>query len=593
MLMRNLFPVLKVLIVGQMIFYMTPGLLLPQLFVEVQSMTSPADAPGVYSRMMSLQCVLGFVTPLLAQLWMDRREGRSCVFCAFPPANLPSQGVREVYIAVTFSAAASALAMTMGLSSPALLGICWAVLRMPPEALRSVRGKVIADLLRPQEQNEVSQLCTFAGLLGGAIGPFLAATLTNLGSGFRFSACLACVAQMSCCIGMYNFLLQDDSTGSATSATPWSWLPWRQSSLKEPLLGLPSLEWTAAAEGLDLAPDPENVTNWSWQVSSESTWVYCDEDLERELQQAISEGRKELETTRTNCQNNGGSWHYKISFQSASQGEQLNKDTGTRRGLRRTSLPAEWLVRTSSGMIAFDTSSAATVMTALYKGEACVQFERRGWNYEMSFPVGCEFLPCRHGYQEEKLLAPPVLGRTSGKSQEISDRAEGIEHEAHCAAPMTPAGKDMRVNLLRRHASVAAETNEDDAADCFFPREGVNRHSQMIGDRLLAPQEITLTRWFLRDTTHKSAFLRKRPTEDYSAQNLKAYVHGWVIKVTDADNDFSEVVGWDSQKNKYVQGFVRNKHMVPYLVTGSRWVVNDTREGAFGHAVMRSQPRPV
>eukprot|EP00931_Biecheleriopsis_adriatica_P115807 TRINITY_DN91560_c0_g1_i1.p1 TRINITY_DN91560_c0_g1~~TRINITY_DN91560_c0_g1_i1.p1 ORF type:complete len:1006 (-),score=112.69 TRINITY_DN91560_c0_g1_i1:71-3088(-) len=556
------FPVLKVLIGGQFVYYFSPGLLLANLFLEVKNMlgsqASSADATATYSKMMALQCVLGFVAPLMAQYWTDKREGNRNAFWHFPPVPFPKkgrrQGVREVYSAASCVGALAALCLGFGPRSPILFGTAWAVLCSQPAAVRSVRSKVAADLLRQDEQNHIGQLSTFAGLAGGVTGPIIsAATNYVLGSHatFAFTVCatIATIAQFLCFMGMRTFLPKKDgeehqpmkswimqcarALSESCSSQP------KDASRQEPLLAGESKREIAAERALDMkvparatsaeyegtvAHDPENITNWEWQYSTRNYdfgWVRCDKGRTLHIEQyatnfekyaSNSETGRKVEfpwpdpkqaTAASTDQSTKGD-QYEITLINDSQGWQINrtkKDRGEehyRRSLQRIAVPATWSVRTTQGNMFFDTDSLVEVMSAQSEARN-VRLVRRGWAYEFTF-----------------------------------------------GTPDDPVVKPSSLPVFRRRNSLA------DA-------EG---------------QIIVLSQHFVEHPTKTQARVQTSPGPVDQGNFLTNY-SGWVKKLPEEGltSSFCKVGWWDETEQVYMKGYVRRESVKELAMSGKSWRV--------------------
>jgi len=185
----------RAVIGAQLVFYLAPSLLQPNLFLQIKEKGYVPSAATVYAAVLTTASVVAMLLPAPLGLWAE------------------CQGERQVYVGVSLCAVFAAAIL---LTSPpaAILAMAWAVLNGPP-AVRGVRAAYFAKHVPPEDLSWAGQMASSVGLIGGFLGPFgsmLAERWFGDGSdgawcdGFTGSALFALASSMACTLALAVWL---------------------------------------------------------------------------------------------------------------------------------------------------------------------------------------------------------------------------------------------------------------------------------------------------------------------------------------------------------------------------------------------------
>lgn len=153
-------PSVQLVIYSQLVFYLSPGVLIPMLFSQVQKVFTKDDAATTYSLVLTTSRLVGMVAPILFGCWAEFR------------------GAREVYVCVNLVAALACITLMFKPALPIFV-IAWALLNVP-SALRNVRSTFLVKSLPAEQVCNASHLAAANGMLGGFLGTALAVVLPVL-----------------------------------------------------------------------------------------------------------------------------------------------------------------------------------------------------------------------------------------------------------------------------------------------------------------------------------------------------------------------------------------------------------------------------
>lgn len=175
----------KVAIASQFIFYLAPTMLLPSLYIEIESSEalSSHSAAASYSFVLMTCTVVAMAAPVPLGAWAEKR------------------GEREVYAGVTLVATLAGLLLAYS-PNVYVFALSWGLLSAPV-ALRGVRYAYFARCVNPDDLSAAGMLSSAAGLLGSLLGPVCAALAHN---SFFWAAITASAAHAICALGLASWL---------------------------------------------------------------------------------------------------------------------------------------------------------------------------------------------------------------------------------------------------------------------------------------------------------------------------------------------------------------------------------------------------
>lgn len=151
-------PGVKAVIGAQFVFYFVPGMLLPMLFLRIQSEGFQPNAPKAYALVQSFASIISMLAPM-------------------PVAYLADvHGRRTVYCCICLGGCIGAVCL-LGSVPLEIFALSWAVINSPPAVVRGLRQAFLANNVPIEELNNVGQLASRAGVAGGFSGPLLSTAL--------------------------------------------------------------------------------------------------------------------------------------------------------------------------------------------------------------------------------------------------------------------------------------------------------------------------------------------------------------------------------------------------------------------------------